>query len=148
MDIMSRRSPCGLWEEILSASARSSFLFLCCARRSRTSSVSRHHLHVAAIPTNPATTAPLFQCRAIHEGIRARELIMSLSWTDLSARYRVSRLRVRPEDYKRPTPSAIHGGSVSSLHVLWVAGVALPRQAPHPNKVGLFRKFPAGFGSA
>ena len=45
-------------------------------------SVSRHHLHVAAIPTKPATTAPLFQCKAIHEGIRVRELIMRMIWTD------------------------------------------------------------------
>src|ERR1700680_5012731 len=44
-------------------------------------SVSRHHLHVAAIPTKPATTAPLFQCKAIHEGIRVRELIMRMNGT-------------------------------------------------------------------
>ena len=48
----------------------------------RTSSVSRHHLHVAAIPTRPATTAPLLQCRAIHEGIRVSEFIIWMIWAD------------------------------------------------------------------
>ncbi len=36
----------------------------------------------AAIPTAHAITAPVLQWEAIHEGIRARELIMRMIWTD------------------------------------------------------------------
>src|SRR5947199_6778320 len=60
--------------EILSASARSSFFLLRCSRRTRASSVSRHRLVVAAIPTAAqAITALVRQCKTIHEKPRVRE---------------------------------------------------------------------------
>ena len=57
---------------------RSCFFRLRCARWSRAWSVSRHHLHAAAIPTAQAITVPILQFEAIHEGILVRELMINL----------------------------------------------------------------------
>jgi len=64
------------------------------------------HLHVAAIPTAPAITALVRQCKAIHERLRVREFII---WNNLATevgKEQSTLPNVQHEDYKSPTPSA------------------------------------------
>jgi hypothetical protein len=61
----------------LSASARSSFFCLWRARWSRASSVSRHDLHVAAIPAAQAINT-IHQLSAIHEEPAAKKFVIRM----------------------------------------------------------------------
>src|SRR5437667_11333205 len=114
--------------EILSASARSSFFLLRCSRRTRASSVSRHRLVVAAIPTAAqAITALVRQCKATHEKPRVREFII---WNNADGgregtEYRVQCAARRLQKFH--TISSYEGG---------IAGERLYSDGNHQNESG------------